>query len=177
MKWIAPLSLMVALAALFMALQRPPQDGETLKLGFVRTAELLAQTDLAKEAREKLDAEKASMDENLRAMQKSMTEGHETFLKEQEGLSAEARKKRIQELAKLEGDLNRYETAAVTKLRQKEQEIMQPVFEILNKRIADFAEKEGYTLIWGTLAEGNILYGTDAADITDTLIEEVNRQK
>ncbi len=178
MKALPIVSLVVALAALgLVIMDRQAPAAQAPRLGFVRTGYLMEHAEIAAEAREKVKQEQQTVQDNLKKLQDELTTQHEQFLKEQEGLSVEKRKARIQELAKLEENLNRYRANSVNELGKKEQEIMGPTYQVLNTRIAAYAEREGYTLIWGTLSDGNILYGADAVDITEPLVTALNAMK
>ena len=175
MKALPIVSLIVALIAIGLVLTQSTPASP--KLGYVRSALLLEQATIASEVRETLQAEKAEIDQNIQKLREELAANHQNFLKEQADLSLDDRKKRLESLAEEEGKLNRYANEAMRGLTAKEREAMEPVFKIINARIAKFAEKNGYTLIWGTLNEGNILYGDDASDITEQLIAHVNEEK
>lgn len=178
LKALPIVSLVVALAALGLVLmERQTPAATPARLGFVRTGYLMEHTDIAKEAREKVKKEQQIVQENLKKLEEELTTQHEAFLKEQEGLSVDKRKTRIKELAQLEENLNRYRANSANELGKKEQEIMGPTFQVLNTRIATYAKREGYTLIWGTLSDGNILYGADSVDLTEPLVTALNAMK
>jgi len=176
MKVVSIISLIVSLVALGLVLQKKAAEPVSFKPGFVRSGDLLEKAVITAEATQKLTGEKDEMTKNLKELEEQMATGHEAFLKEQGSLSADEKKKRVGELAKLESDLNRYSVEIREKIAAREQEIMAPVLQILNARIAQYAKENGYTIIWGVM-DGNILYGDNAVDVTDEIISYVNSQK
>ncbi|CAM2010951.1 OmpH family outer membrane protein [Acanthopleuribacter pedis] len=178
MKLLSGISMVLAVAALALVLldRATPAAAPAVKIGFVRTGYAMDHLNLTKEARETFQKEQAMVNENLKQMEADLAAKHETFLKEQEALQRDARLNRIKELSKLEEELNQYRANASVELGKKERAIMGPVFEVVNSRIAAFARQEGYTMIWGTLSEGNILYGDPGHDITEAVVTALNEQ-
>ncbi|MCB1049814.1 MAG: OmpH family outer membrane protein [Acidobacteria bacterium] len=173
--WISILALLLAAFAVYRSMNGAA--GSDLKLGFVKSGVLMEKAEISAEARQKLQKEKEDVDANVKNLEENLTKAHEDFIAKQAEMKPEERKKQIETLSKQEEDLYRYRQAAMDQLQAKEKEIFEPVFNILNARIARFAKAEGYTIIWGTLSEGNILYGTEASDITDKVVAYVNAQK
>lgn len=179
MKALNVLTLVIALAALGLSgyLFQQGQETSETQLGFVRTGVLMDRTNLTLEAREKLEAEQATIEGNAKTLEDELKTMHETFIGEEKGLSKEDREARIRDLAKKEAELDRYKYRAQQMLQQKEMEIMEPVLATINGRIANYATENGYTLIWGTLQQGNILYGEPGVDVTEDVIKYINAKK
>ena len=178
MKIMSILALILSACALGAVFYKSgDQNGSNVKLGFVRSGVLLEKVEIAAEARKKLQEEQEEVKNNVGQLEKDLSDGHEKFMAEQASLNEEERKERIRTLAMKEEELNRYSNNALKKLNALEVERMQPVLQIINTRIATYARNEGFTLIWGTLTEGNILYGEKAVDITEDVIAYINEQK
>ncbi len=176
MKVVSIISLIVSIAALALVLQKKAAEPTIFKPGFVRSGYLLEKAVITAEASQKLTAERDEISKNLKKLEDEMSAGHEAFIKDQETMSSDAKKKRVGELAKLEQDLNRYAVETREKIAAREQEIMAPVLQIINARISQFAKENGYTMIWG-VGDGNILYGDLAVDITEEVLTYINEQK
>lgn len=181
MKIISVLGFIIAVVALVFSVmnyeaQKAPASG-TVKLGFVRSGYVIDNLDITKEAREKLKQEQEKVGANLKQLEEKLAADHEAFLKEQEGLNRDDRLARIKSLSQQEEALNQYRANASVELGKKEQAVMGPAMEVVNARIAAFARREGYTLIWGTLSQGNILYGDPGNDITEAVVTALNEQK
>lgn len=172
--WVASLALVLASFATYRELS---SSAVALKIGFVKSGVLLEKAEISAEVRQKVQQEKEKIEGNIQSLEEKLTKGHEDFMQKQAGMDPAARKQRIEELAKEEEDLYRFRQAAMEGLQTKERELLEPVFNIINARIARFAKQEGYTMIWGTLNEGNILFGTEASDITEKVVAFVNSQK
>ncbi|WP_028573709.1 OmpH family outer membrane protein [Desulfonatronovibrio hydrogenovorans] len=60
------------------------------------------------------------------------------------------------------------------RMQQEEQELSDPIIDVLFDVINDYGEKEGYTIIFDAQSSG-IIYASDALNITETIIEELNK--
>ena len=58
----------------------------------------------------------------------------------------------------------------------KEKELLEPTFKKINTFLKDYSEKEGYDVILGSTAGGNILSGRPRLDLTDRVIAELNKK-
>ncbi|HBS88497.1 MAG TPA: hypothetical protein DEA97_18200 [Bacteroidales bacterium] len=59
--------------------------------------------------------------------------------------------------------------------REEEEKMMSGVLNQINSFILQYGKDKGYTIIMGTVNEGNILYGEDAIDLTDEILTELNK--
>lgn len=116
-----------------------------------------------------------------------MKEAREAYQKKQQQwqanldtLQAEYQRKEKADVAMVElqataQDLQRY-VAAVEQLSQEEdQKMTQSVLEQINVFVEQYGKDHGYDLILGTTTSGSILYGNQGIDITEELLEALNK--
>lgn len=53
--------------------------------------------------------------------------------------------------------------------------VVGPLFATINQLIEQYSVENGYDLILGTTDDGSILYGAEAVDITDDLLQYINQ--
>jgi outer membrane protein len=53
---------------------------------------------------------------------------------------------------------------------------MQEVLNQVNSYVKEYAKKHNYDIVYGTTMDGNILYGKEQYDITDDVLEYLNKQ-
>lgn len=46
----------------------------------------------------------------------------------------------------------------------------------INRYVAEFGEQHGYAFIFGATGDGNLMYGGEARDVTDQIIEYINHR-
>ena len=59
--------------------------------------------------------------------------------------------------------------------RSTDETISNAVVKEVNEMVIEYASKNNYDMIYGTSAAGNVVYGSDALDLTDLLTEVVNK--
>jgi outer membrane protein len=165
---------MIALTSCQVADQKA---ADSPKFAFVRTGLLMEQVEIAAKGREQLAEAEAEFNNNKKTLEEEMKTMHESFISTEKDLSKEEREARIRQLAEKEGELERYHFSTQRMMQQKEQEIMEPIINTINSRIAKYAEENNYGMIWGTLTQGNVLYGQPELDVTEDIIKYINSKK
>jgi outer membrane protein len=79
---------------------------------------------------------------------------------------------KVQELQNLDTDLKKYSQEAEQKLLKKEQELLQPMNDKINKAIEAVATKQGYTQI---MDRKSVYFSLPVCDATKLVIEEANK--
>jgi outer membrane protein len=141
------------------------------KLAFIESNTLLEQYSGAIEVRTKLQAERQKWQENIKALEAEVTKLNTAFISEGSKWNAKTVKTKKAELEQKQKEYYRYSTAIQDKALKMENEMMAPVFVELNELIKEYATKNGYQIVWGTVNGGNILYGSDAANITQPFLD------
>ena len=72
-------------------------------------------------------------------------------------------------------DYNGYLNVVNSEYLKKEQEIMKPIYLKINELINDYGKLKGYDIILGANNEGNIVYGKKKYDVTQMVIEYINK--
>lgn len=79
----------------------------------------------------------------------------------------EARKQEIvKEAQQLEGSLNTEKQGAELKLKMRQNELMQPIYDKLNVAISKVAKEKGFKII---LAVGSVLFAEESVNITEAV--------
>jgi outer membrane protein len=68
--------------------------------------------------------------------------------------------------------LNQYEEI----IQKEDEKLTQGALNQINSYIKDYAKEEGIDLVIGVTLSGNVLYGSDAIDITDEIISIANKR-
>jgi outer membrane protein len=71
---------------------------------------------------------------------------------------------------------NDYQQAISQQAQQEDQQLTQGVLNQVNAYIEAYGKKYHYKIIFGANGSGTIVYGTDAIDITDTILKGLNKE-
>jgi outer membrane protein len=145
----------------------------TPKIGYIDSSILLQKYDGAVEARQKLEKETSEWRENIQTLEKELNDMNQDMIKKGATWSRSALKKKKEALEKKQQDYVRYSRAVSEKAAKREQELMQEIFDELNALIKDFGKEQGYDIIWGTVAGGNILYGREGRNLTEQFLDYI----
>ncbi len=148
------------------------------KFGYVDSQKILASYKGAQDVQKQLDAKNREWQQELQDMQTAMQEKNTQL--EQQGLMLSAsRKTELQrEIQTMYDSYQRFQNqkwgqnGEAFKLQN---ELLQPVFDVINKVIKDIGKAENFDFIFDSVS-GNILYASDKQpDLTDKVIEELNK--
>ncbi len=164
----------VLTATLFTVLAAAPLHAEDLKIGYIITQRLIAETEVGKAAAAEL---KEKMEDAQGGLEKKLEEIKDLEADLQRRamvLSEEERKKAGEELERELLDAKRLKEDFQRSLRKTEAGVMAKVNEFLREVIQDYGEKHGYDLI---LDASTLLYVSDKPDLTEEVIKAANAAK
>ncbi len=147
------------------------------KFAYVDSQKILTTYTAAMDAQKKLDAENNKWGQEMAKMNSDL-ENLRQQLENQSLLLSEAKKKeRQQEIENARQNIQKFQD---TKWGEQgeyfrlQEEILRPVYSRINQVIRKIAEDEGYDFVLDNI-EGNILYANDKFDITDVVLEELQK--
>ena len=141
---------------------------------YVRSAELVNNYSGMVEARERFQSDRNEKQANIDAQAETLKHDLEAYDKERPDLSEAERNTRELEFDQRHRDLKRYAQEIGEQTGEQEDEMLEGVLNQINAFVEDYAQKQGYDLVLGTTRSGSILYGIDAMDITDEVLEAMN---
>ncbi len=125
----------------------------------------------------------------IREYYKSKTIGEELTARMQQAQSSlDSFKLQIQDLsrqsepdrAKIDSLKRRYEMLSrqyQNHFREQDEKVSAGILEEVNRTIKDYGKKNGYTLIFGVNATGNIVYADSLVDVTDDILKLLNQNQ
>jgi outer membrane protein len=151
---------------------------EEIKLGYIDTVKIFAQF------KETVDAE-AVYKKEVDAWKKKASDMEAELAKMREELQSQSlmlseekqAEKKLQFDQKLK-DYNQFMSDVFGdngQAAKRNKELTQPIVEKINAVIAKIAEAEGYTVIFDA-AQGNIVYAKKALDLTDRVMQELEKE-
>ncbi len=170
MKKIFLLIVLVGLLSTFLV-------SETLKIAYVDTDRIMSESKLTKEAQQEFQKEQQKWQDKLNEMQEKIDKLSADYKAKQLVLTEEGKKEAQDKLLKLDKEIKEYYNKIYGDnglAAQKNNELLQPILEKLKKVIEDIAVKENYSYIIDS-SSGAVLYAKPAYDITDQVIEELDK--
>lgn len=146
------------------------------KVGFVRSADLFQGYVGMKEAKarydEKVTVWQSNYDTLLKDYQASVNNFNLTYNK----LNAKEKEERKQLLKSQISNLEQYKATLQEKIEKEDNALTDGVYNQVNTYIKEYGEKNGYTVILGTMTGGNILFAKDYIDVTDEVMKGLNEK-
>ena len=151
-----------------------PQDGG-VRLAYIDSNQVVAQTPGAADAQATFDREMARWQAEVQALADSLQQMISTYEQQQIMLSPEKRQERQQDILqkRLEYEQRASDLQQVAQRRQAE--LVQPIFEKISLAMKEIREEQGYTMIFDAAA-GALLAADTTLDITNMVIEHLIAQ-
>lgn len=113
----------------------------------------------------------------MKTLEDSLQQTVNKMTKEYNNSNAAKQKEMQNMLSARNQQLNKFRQVNIRRIEKLRQEKMQGVFEKSNVYMAEYGKKHHYSIILGTLAGGNILYGNERGyDITSDIIKGLNER-
>ncbi len=165
-KWLSATAIAVLLAA------APIAQAQELKIGVVNSDRILRDSQPARAAMDKLQAEFAKRDKDLQDMGAKLKSSAERFEKDGPVMSESDRVRRQRELADMDREFQRKQREFREDFNQRRNEELQALLEKTNRIIRQIAEQEKFDLI---LQEA--VYFNPRIDMTERVLRALNNNK
>lgn len=150
------------------------------KYGYIDSDYILEQLQEYKDAKDKLDKLAERWTKEIEDRYAVLRQKKEAFAREEVLLPAEEKKKRSEEIEKLET-----EAMEMQKLRfgvsgdyfQKRQELIKPIQDKVFDAMQKVASKQKFTFIFDKANQSNLVYADSKFDLSDDVIRELNADK
>jgi outer membrane protein len=162
-------SLSVVLTVgIFLLLQRVTAS----KTGYIKSGIVLQEYKEMKDVSDQFNGELKLVQNNLDTLRKRYDR-----LKLMEGtISPKEQKDWLYRLEVAQNEYEKYNQQASQQMNSRKQELTKRVLETVNSFIQQYGKEHNYKLILGTTDDGSILYGNEADDMTQLLLEKLNEQ-
>ncbi len=165
------------LLTLISALLILPAAARELKIGYIHSQKILAEFQESVEAQKTLDDEQAKWQEQARKMEQDITRLEEELKNQSLLLSAEKKAEKQQQIESKYMEYQRFQQeiwGETGKLYQRNKELTQPIVDKVNTVINKIGKDGDYDIIFDA-AVGNIVYAKEDFDITQTVLDDLNK--
>jgi outer membrane protein len=171
MKKLFIISGLVGLSFLGMAQDKP------LKIGYTNVDYIIASMPESKQIETELKTYKEQLDKQLETKVKEFREKYEAYEKGASMMTEVVRADKEKELQDMNGQIESFQRNAEQSLQEKQQKLMKPVLEKIQKAIDDVAVENEYTYVLssdGAMGQVPIiLYGPDNLNVSDLVLKKM----
>jgi outer membrane protein len=149
---------------------------EASKIGIIYLQRCINESNEGKRISESLQKEIAAMQQKYDKAQKELTELQKEIEKQSLMLSLDAKESKQKEYNKKSRELNYLNEDLSEEANRAEQNARLRVIQVLNVIVRNIAKQDNFDLILESSGAG-VLFASDALDITDQVIKEMNKSK
>ena len=147
----------------------------TPRIAYVRSGKIVEGYFGMKESRKQFENRVVEWQSNIDTLTNNFQKNLNTYNHEVTKLS-ETEKKRRENLLEMEqAKVEQYQQAIEKKAEDEEKKMLQGALNQINSYIEDYAASHGYDMVFGVTLSGNILYGKESIDITEEILNGINK--
>jgi outer membrane protein len=165
-------SLRAALVAVTpLALLAAPAHGQVLKLGYINSAQILAQAPGRAEAEAQFDKEVVAYRAQLQRMNDSLNALAAAFDKDAPALDSATRERRRKAVSDREGEYQARARALDSTMQTRQADLVRPIMEQVQKVIETIRAEDGYSMILDVGSQASVVVAADKKlDLTDKIL-------
>ncbi len=145
-----------------------------VKIGFVRSEQILQQYKPALAVQQQLQKETADAQKDLEKRYKELQAMDADIKKKSQILTMQALAPQIEKMQRKQNEFLQLQQSIQQQVSQKQTEMLEPIFQDISNFINKYGRDNGYAVVFGTPVEGIIVYGDPANDLTETIVSELN---
>lgn len=151
----------------------PVLDAQTIKFGHINSSRLLSVMPEREAAQRQLQREAQSLGEELEKLQVEYNNKLQNYIEAQDTLTNVVRQLRERELRELQTRIQEFQAGAQEDLQQREMELIQPIFEKIEKAISEVARERGYIYVFDIDANSILYFSDDSEDVLPFVREKL----
>lgn len=146
------------------------------KIAYVQSVYLVENYKGTKEAYQVLQKKVVQWEANLDSLKSVYQEAINHYNSNKDKLEKEALTALERALLLKQQNLEKYQGILQQKQAEEDQKLTQGVYAQIDSYLKAYAKEQGYDLVIGANAEGTVLYGSEAFDITEEVLGIINQQ-
>lgn len=145
-------------------------------IAYVKSIYLVENYMGTKEAFQVLQKKVVQWQANMDSLQYTYKESINQYKNEKDKLDKKSLENLEREIAFKQGNLEKYQQIIQQKRAEEDKKLTEGVYAQIDSYLKAYAKKQGYDIVIGANAEGTVLYGSDAFDITEDILTIINQQ-
>ena len=151
----------------------PVLNAQTIKFGHINSSRLLSIMPEREAAQRQLQREAQSLGEELEKLQVEYNNKLQNYIEAQDTLSNVVRQLRERELRELQTRIQEFQAGAQEDLQMREMELIQPIFEKIERAISEVARERGYIYVFDIDANSILYFSDDSEDVLPFVREKL----
>jgi len=146
------------------------------KTAYVDSVKLISKYDATVEMQKMLEQKRKVMEANIDTLGLELQGEIKKFEAERPKLSAKEISLNEALLKNKQQQFMQYQRAVEQKMQEEQKKIQEEVLQRMNTYIKEYGRSHSYKYIMGATVTGNLIYADEAYDITDEILEALNKQ-
>lgn len=146
------------------------------KIGYVRSHDMIYRYEGTKRAQANFQQKSQQWQARVDTLKMEYRKALHDYQRKTDDLTEQEKEHIEERLNKQQQQIQQYTRAIGQKTQDEDEQRMQEVLNQVNSYVKEYAKKHNYDIVYGTTMSGNILYGKDEYDITDDVLEYLNRK-
>ncbi len=155
---------------LLVALSAATSSAQDLKFGHLNVQKLITELPEKQSADTELQAEAKKLQSQLQVMSQELDDKYSNYMAQRDSMSQLIRSTREKEIQDYDQRIQNFNKLAQHSLSQKEQELLQPIIEKVEKAIQAVGEEQGFIYIFDVSSQV-ILYNSDQSVDCEELVK------
>jgi len=151
----------------------PFVGAQNLKFGHINSSRLLSIMPEREAAQRQLQREEQALVDELEKLQVEYNNKLQNYIDAQDTLSNVVRQLRERELRELQTRIQEFQVGAQEDLQQRQMELIQPIFEKIEKAISEVARERGYIYVFDLDANSILFFSDQSEDVLPFVREKL----
>jgi len=147
------------------------------KFGHFNSQEVIQAMPERDSAQVKLQKHQKELENQLEVMQVEYNNKLQDYLKAKDGYTDLIKKTKEEELGQYQQRIQQFQENASQELRQKQEELMQPIAEKIKKAISELGKENGFIYIFDMASNAIQYFSADSQDVTSMLKAKLGIKK
>ncbi len=146
------------------------------KIAYVRNLELVYGYNGMKQAHDQYKAQTDLWQANIDTLNQVYKQKLDLYKKNAETWSSKEKNDNMDELKRLEADIQKYTTVVRKQAEEKDIKITESILSQITSFVETYAKENGYDIILGAQGDGSVMYGEKYYDITEDVLHALNKE-
>lgn len=146
------------------------------KIAFVNNLELVYGYNGMKQAHDEYKAESDVWQSNIDTLNRRYSQRVNEYKASENKMSSAQKQESQTEILRLESDIKKYTAAIRQKAEEKDAKVTESILLQINAFTEKYAKDHGYDIVLGSQGDGNIMYGSKRYNITEDVLDELNKE-
>ncbi len=166
---VAGLAVLMSAFALYKSLK-------TSELVYVDVNKLLEGYKRTKVVRAEFEAKAKTLSANVDSLMADWQKELKAYERERAKMSKKELELKQQLLSNKQQQVNNYQQAIQKQIQEEDKKVTQTVINDINDYVTEYGKKHNYKIIFGASGSGNIMYADEATDLTEKVLEGLNKE-